>query len=80
MAGTKPMPIHLAISNKVFFVFDEYYSHNILWYEWAYYYLTVYLLTKNLSYDTILGIDCFKSTYLVIDWVVCSVELTVGAK
>ena len=30
MAGTKPMPIHLATGNKAFFVFDEYYSHNIL--------------------------------------------------
>ena len=34
---------------------------------------------KNLSYDVILGMDWVKSTNPAIDWVDCSMELTVGA-
>ena len=34
---------------------------------------------EKLLYDTILGMDCLKSTNPVINLVVCSLELTVGA-
>ena len=36
-------------------------------------------VTKSLTYDIILGMDWLKSTNPVIDWVACSLELTVGA-
>ena len=32
----------------------------------------------NLPYDIILGMDWLKSTLTVIDWVVCSLTMTVG--
>ena len=35
---------------------------------------------KKLSYDTILGIDWFKSTNTIVGWVVCYLELIVGAE
>ena len=35
---------------------------------------------KDFTYDIIQGVDWLNTTNLVIDWVACSLELTLGAK
>ena len=37
-------------------------------------------IISNLQYDIILGMGWLNSSNLVIDWVVCSLELTANAK
>ena len=42
--------------------------------------ITCPIMTKLILWYIILGMDWLKTTNLVIDWVACSLELTVGAK
>ena len=76
----EPMYIHLATGSEV--VSDPICTAPIVFCDIGGHAITQYVTcytVKDLSYDLFLGVDWLKATNPVIDWVACSLELTVGA-
>ena len=81
MNNIEPMSICLAIGGQV--VSDLMCIVSILFYDVGRHAVFQHVPCqniKNLQYDIILGIDWLKSTNAVIDWVACSLDLTIDSK
>ena len=75
MDSIEPMYICLANGSEV--VSDLICTNLIVFYDLGGHAINQHvfcLIIKNLQYVIVLGIDWLKSTYLVIDWMVCSLD------
>ena len=79
MENAEPISIRLATGSKV--VLDSMCTVPIIFCKVNGYAITQHLtcwIMENLSYVIFLFMDWLKSTNLIIDWVACSLELSVG--
>ena len=79
MESTELMHICLATGNE--YILDLICTIPIVLYDITRHAIALHItfwIINKLSYDAILGMDWLKSTNSIIDWLVCSMELTVG--